>query len=323
MSKPNQRQIVLVAIFAFLAIMPLWIRVYQAEVLIILFINIILAVSFYIIAQSGEWSLAHAVMMGVGAYSSALFTSRLGIPIYASIPIAAAVAAGIGRLISYPLVRMTGFGFFIGSFAAGEAIRLTWVRMRDPFGGVRGLINIPTPETISMAGIAVDFSRTTPYYLVTLGVMAACLFFMYRIDKSRLGDTFRAIHSDPDLAESTGINITYNRNLAFMIGSLFAGIAGALLVHRLGAVDPRTFSITTMLYLLVWVVVGGTGSFISPIIGVSVMTAVFEGARGLAEWRPFLFGAILVVVLIFIPGGLGSLIPKIQERYKKRRKPGT
>lgn len=311
------------AIFAFLAIMPLWIRVYQAEVLIILFINIILAVSFYIIAQSGEWSLAHAVMMGVGAYSSALFTSQLGIPIYASIPIAAAVAAGIGRLISYPLVRMTGFGFFIGSFAAGEAIRLTWVRVRDPFGGVRGLINIPTPETISMAGIAVDFSRTTPYYLVTLGVMAACLFFMYRIDKSRLGDTFRAIHSDPDLAESAGINITSYRNQAFMIGSLFAGIAGALLVHRLGAVDPRTFSITTMLYLLVWVVVGGTGSFISPIIGVSVMTAVFEGARGLAEWRPFLFGAILVLVLIFIPGGLGSLIPKIQERYKKRRKPGT
>jgi branched-chain amino acid transport system permease protein len=299
--------------------MPLWLRVYQAEVMIILFINIILTVSFYIVAQTGEWSLAHAVMMGVGAYSSALFTSRLGIPIFASIPIAALVAAGIGRLISYPLVRMTGFGFFIGSFAAGEAIRLAWVRIRDPFGGVRGLINIPTPETISVAGIAVDFSRTTPYYLVTLGVMAACLFFMYRIDKSRLGDTFRAIHSDPDLAESAGINITSYRNLAFMIGSLFAGVAGALLVHRMGAVDPHGFSLTTMIYLLVWVVVGGTNSFISPIIGVSVMTAVFEGARGLAEWRPFLFGAILVLVLIFAPGGLGSLIPKIQERYKKLR----
>ena len=319
MSKPNPRQIVLVAVFALLAVMPLWLRAYHTEVLIILFINIILAVSFYIIAQTGEWSLAHVVMMGVGAYSSALFTSRLGIPIFASIPIAALVAAGIGRLINYPLVRMTGFGFFIGSFAAGEAIRLTWVRMRYPFGGVRGLINIPTPGTISVAGFAVNFSHAIPYYLMTLGVMAVSLFFMYRIDKSRLGDTFRAIHSDPDLAGSTGINITSYRNQAFMIGSLFAGLAGALLVHRMGSVDPHGFSITTMIYLLVWVVVGGTGSFISPIIGVSVMTAIFEGARGLAQWRPFLFGAILILMLIFVPGGLGSLIPKVQERYKKLR----
>jgi branched-chain amino acid transport system permease protein len=310
-----------VAIFTFLIIMPFWQRVYFTEVATLLFINIILTVSFYIIVQTGEWSLAHVVMMGVGAYSSALFTSRLGIPVFASIPIAALVAAGIGRLISYPLVRMTGFGFFIGSFAAGEAIRLAWTRIRDPFGGVRGLINIPYPETISVAGIAVDFSRTTPYYLMTLGAMAACLFVMYRMDTSRLGDNFRAIHSDPNLAASMGIDVTSYRNTAFMIGSFFAGLAGALLVHRLGAVDPHGFSLTTMLYLLVWVVVGGTSNFISPIIGVCVMTAVFEGARGLAEWRPFLFGAILIAVLVFAPGGLGGLITKIQERFQQPRSP--
>jgi branched-chain amino acid transport system permease protein len=135
---------------------------------------------------------------------------------------------------------------------------------------------------------------------------------MYRIDRSRIGDAFKAIHTDDLLAECVGIDVPRYRTLAFATGSFFAGVAGAVLAHRLSAIDPHVFDITTMVYLIIWVVVGGTVTFSGPIIGVAVMTMVFEWSRPLLEWRPLLFGAILILFLIFLPGGIESLIQKFK-----------
>jgi branched-chain amino acid transport system permease protein len=107
--------------------------------------------------------------------------------------------------------------------------------------------------------------------------------------------------------------------MACAIGSFFAGIAGGLLVHRLGAVDPKLFNIVTMLYLLIWVVVGGTDTFWGPIIGVIVMNTLFELSRPLIEIRPAFFGLSMVLVLIFMPGGIGSLISKAAARWQRLR----
>ena len=105
--------------------------------------------------------------------------------------------------------------------------------------------------------------------------------------------------------------------LACAIGSFFAGIAGGLMVHRLGAVDPKLFNITTMLYLLILVVVGGTNTFWGPIIGVSVMYTLFELSRPLIQLRPAFFGLSMVLVLLFMSGGLESLISKFIGRWRK------
>jgi len=191
---------------------------------------------------------------------------------------------------------------------------LSWLKFRNPFGGSTGIISIPYPPVI--AGI--DFSDGIPYYFFSLGVMLAVLYFLYRIEKSHIGDSFKAISMDPDLAASTGINIPRHRLLACAIGGFFAGIAGGLLVHRLGAVDPKLFNIVTMLYLLIWVVVGGTKTFWGPIIGVSVMNTLFELSRPLIEVRPMFFGLSMVFVLIFMPGGIEGLITKAVARWQRR-----
>lgn len=303
---------------AILCILPQLLGQYYIELIIEAYVHIILAVSFYIILLTGEWSFAHVVMMGVGAYSSSLMATKLGIPVLVAIPLAGLVAAGIAAVLSFPLVRMTGFGFFIGSYAAGEAIRLSWVRIRDPFGGTRGLVGIPTPEPILIPALGtIDLGNAIPYYFFTLGVMAACLFVMYRVDQSRLGDNFRAIRSNPDLAASVGINVSLYRTIAFVIGSFFAGIAGTLLAHRLRAINPADFTVTSMLYCLVWVVAGGATSFAGPILGVSVMTPVFEATRPLAAWRPLVYGAILIAMLLFIPGGLAGLIARARSLFQR------
>lgn len=302
---------------AILVILPFVVREYHVDVIIMLLINVILVVSFRLITTTGGWSLAHIPMMGTGAYATALLTSGLGIPFWVSLPLSGLAAGLVSLMISYPLARTRGFAFFVASFAAGEAFRLCWTRFRIPFGGHKGLTNIPVPELIP--GVAgPDFGEAIPYYFLALGVTVVCLAIMYRLDHSRIGDTWKAIDSHEDLAKSLGINVTAYRILAFVIGSFFAGIAGVLLAHRLWAVVPAQFGFVTALYLLVWMVFGGTRTFSGPIIGVVVLTILREFLQPLLEWVPLIFGMIIILTLIFLPGGLEDLPKRLAPLMRFR-----
>ncbi|MBT3361791.1 MAG: branched-chain amino acid ABC transporter permease, partial [Rhodospirillales bacterium] len=227
-------------------------------------------------------------------------------------------SAVVGLAVVFPLLRTKGFGFFIGSFALGEFVRLIWVKFHFPFGGPRGMIGIPSIELSD-----IDFYEAIPYYYLVLLFTIACLAILYRIDLSRTGKVLKAIYADEDLSRCIGINVARYRAMAFSVSAFFAGIAGVLLAHRLGAIDPKNFDVNTMVYLVIWVVVGGVGSFWGPLIGVAVMMLVGEAARPLAEWRPLLFGGILIVFLTLLPGGLDSLMSKVREMLDKRTADGT
>jgi branched-chain amino acid transport system permease protein len=297
-----------------LCILPFFARAYLVEVVMMYFIYIILAQSYRLIVTVHDWQLYHVVLYGVGAYTSGMLAKNLGIPVFAAIPMGGAMASLVGMAITTPLLRTKGWGFYIATYGLAELIRLSWLKFRNPFGGSTGIINIPWPPEV--AGI--DFSEGIPYYFFSLGVMLAVLYMLYRIEKSHIGDSFKAISMDPELAASTGINIPRHRLLACAIGGFFAGIAGGLLVHRLGAVDPKLFNLVTMLYLLIWVVVGGTHTFWGPIIGVTVMHTLFELSRPLIEIRPLFFGLSMVFALIFMPGGIEGLISKAVARWQRR-----
>jgi len=303
------------ALLAVMSVLPFFAREYYVEILIIFLINVILVVSYRLIATTGDWTLCHVVLMGAGAYASALMAKHFGWPFWMTAPLAGVSTGIVGLGIVYPLLRTVGFGFFIASLAIGEFIRLVWIKFHTPFGGPRGMINIPYLGELG----PVDFYEAIPYYFMTLVITLVCVLIMYRIDRSRIGNAFKAIYEDDILAESIGIKVGRYRSLAFVIGSFFAGIAGALMAHRLNAIDPHLFGLDEMVYLLVWVIVGGTATFAGPIIGVGVMTFIFEWTRPLLEWRPLLFGAILIGFLIFMPGGLESLIPKLTRLFGNRK----
>lgn len=303
-------------LLAAMCALPFAVSEYEVEVLILFLINVLLAASYRLVTTTGDWSLSHIVLMGVGAYATALMAKLLGWPFWATLPLAGLAAAVIGFCCVYPLLRTKGFGFFIGSFAIGELIRLVWVKFHNPFGGPRGMIGIPSVELGPL-----DLFDAIPYYFLVLAVVTACLWVMYRIDKApAIGYVFKAIYMDEALARSVGIRVPRYRAMAFVVGSFFAGIAGALLAHRLGAIDPHNFDVTTMVYLVIWVVVGGVATFWGPLVGVTVMTVVFEMTRPLLEWRPLLFGAILIGFLIFMPGGLESLFPKVETVFRRLRR---
>lgn len=306
----------LAAVLALLCLLPFEIRPYYREIAIFFFINLIMVTSYRLITTTGDWSFCHVVLMGAGAYGGALMAKLAGLPFWLVVPLAGVVAAAMGAIYIVPLLRTKGFGFFIASFALGELLRLVWMKVQDPFGGMRGLINIPSPAIGDF-----KLGPPIPFYFTCLIVMLVCLLVMYQLERSRLGKAWKSIHTDDVLAECIGINVGHYRSLAFVTGAFFAGIAGALMAYHLGAIDPRNFDLTSMVYLIIWVVVGGAATFWGPIIGLVVVTIAFEWTRPLLEWRPLLFGSILIFFLIFLPGGLESLLPKIGSAF--RQPPGA
>jgi len=286
-----------------LVVLPHLVPVYQVEVLIVLLLNLILAQSYRLANTTGDWSLSHIVLMGVGAYAAALLARTFGIPFLLNIVLASMIAAAVGLLLVLPLLRTSGFGFFIGSFALGEFIRLGWIKFQNPFGGSRGLVGIPQASIGPW-----DLFGLIEYYYVVLAFVVVSMWILWRIDRSALGDAFKAIYMDRLLCESVGIRVPRYRALAFSVAAFFAGTAGALMAHHQGAIDPHNFSATLMVYLIIFVVVGGVKTFWGPVLGVIVMTAVFELTRPWEAWRPLVAGVVLIIFLVLLPGGLELML---------------
>lgn len=313
-----------VLLAAALIVLPHLLSFSQQEILVLLVINVLLVCSYRLLALTGEWSLAHVVIMGVGAYGSALTAKETGLPVSLSMLAGAAMAGLLAFLLSFPLFRMKGFYFLIGSFAAGEIIRLIWKwsEVTFLFGGPKGIKLIPPLPNIELGGLRVDFYDPVNYYYVCLLVAAVSLVILYRIERSRIGLTFRAIHWQDKLAESVGVDTFRYRMLAFVVSSFFAGLAGALYAHYVGAVAPNRFDVEEMVYVLIWAIVGGTATFYGPILGVVTLTILNEvvlRALGVDEMRPMFYGALLIIAILFLPNGLESLVPRIKGWIAGRR----
>lgn len=310
----------LLAFGVFLIALPFALKLHQQDFMISLLIWVLVAASYRLMTLTGEFSLIHVVLMGVGAYGSALLAKLAGFSVWLAMPCGALIAALVAALLSFPLFRMSGFYFLIGSFAAGEAIRLSWTYFTVPFGGPKGIKLIPSPE-LTLPGIgAVAFYEAIPYYYLVLVIVAISLWALYRLERSRLGLTMNAIHWRAPLAESVGVNTWRYRTLAFVIASFFAGLGGALFCHYYGTANPAQFDVAAMVYVLIWVIVGGVHSFAGPIIGVTVLSVLNEVFRDAEAWRPLIYGCVLIAVMRFLPEGLESLPRKLRDRVHARRK---
>ena len=299
------------ALVALLVALPFFLTYSQKEILVFTTINVILVVGYRHLTLTGEWSLGHVVMMGCGAYASALAAKYASVPVPLAILFGGAAAAAVGWLLSWPLLRMKGFYFLIGSFAAGEVIRLLWKRFRDPFGGAKGIKRIPGLEEVQFGPLRIDFFDPVAYYFFALTVAAACIWLLWRMEHSPLGALYHAVHWGDDLARSVGVPARKLRRRAMVTASFFAGTAGALLAHYVGTVNPTRFNVEEMVYVLTWAIVGGVTTLYGPILGVVSLTLVNEimlRGLGLDQWRPLFYGVVLILSVLFLPRGLESLV---------------
>lgn len=315
MNTPGYKPVLLIAgLLVGLVILPHFLKYHHQDFLIFLTINVLVVVSYRLVTLTGEWSLIHAVMMGVGAYTSAILSKNFDLSFWLTLPLAGVAAGTMAALLSYPLFRMTQFYFLIGSFATGEAIRLCWIQFIQPFGGTGGISAIPSPELLN-----IDFLEPIPYFYLVLIIVCVCVFLLYRIEKSRIGLTLHAVHWKGVLAESVGVNTWNYRALAFIIGSLFVGIAGALKVHYIGTVAPKQFDIGFMVFILIWVIVGGYRTFYGAILGAVVLSVLDELLRGVDQLRPAIYGATLIFFILYLSGGLEKLPQNLRDILRSRR----
>ena len=291
---------------------------YALHLLILVGINIILTSSLRTIASTGLFSLAHAGFMAVGAYTSALLVTKSGLSSWAALPLGGIAAALLALLIGYPFVRVKRAYFAMLTLFTGEVIRLILVEWRGLTGGSMGLLNIPPPNPLVIPGLLnITFNSRTPYYYYILVLVLITLLFLYRIERTRVGETFLAIQQVDSIAASVGIDIAWFKVLALCVGCFFAGIAGSFYTHYTLIVTPTSFGILQSTYIIIYMTVGGRGRFSGPIWGALILTLIPEVFRIFQAYQPFVFVAALFLVIFFLPGGLVGLTERVRSQIRK------
>ena len=295
--------------------------IYWTSVLTMIVINALMAASLRTIFSVGEFSLGHVGFMCLGAYASALLTLKAGLPFGLTLPIAGLISGLVAVVLGHPFMRVKGIYFSILTLVTSESIRLLAFNWKNMTGGTDGLIGFPGAGVLSVPGLGqVDFDGFTEYYFLTLAVVCASLFILYRLEKSKLGFTWLAIRDADKLAGAVGVNVLRYKVIAFSIACFFSGIGGGLFAHferALGAYPTATFGIMTTIYLLTYMVVGGKDKFAGPIVGAIVLSLVYEFARPLEEYQPMIIGAIAIAIVMLIPEGIVSIPEKIFSRRSR------
>lgn len=295
---------------------------YYMDILIKIGFYVIMALGLQLMMTTGTVSVAQVAMMGVGAYTSVLLVVDAGWPFWAAFPFSGIVAGLFAILIGIPALRTRGVYFIIVTLALSRIMQLIWTKWVDLFGGATGIQNIPPPEPIPFFGGQIQFGyghRVEYYYLVLL-ITAIVTLVVYRLNWSRFGLSCRAVRDAEPLARSTGVNAFKYRLMVFVLGSFFAGFVGSLQAHYLFFISSETFPLTGSMYVIIYLMIGGSAGVVGPFIGVIGLILIGEQLRFLKEWTPLFFGAILVVVMSFLPDGVTSL-PQVLSRWFRRSPP--
>jgi branched-chain amino acid transport system permease protein len=303
------------AVYAGLAVIlallpPLGLSTYYIHVLIGVFIYTVAAVSLRLTNISGQGSLGQAGFMCIGAYTSAILSKDLGWTPWFTMILGALLTFVVGLLIAIPFSRLRGIYFTMISLFFAMAVIALAELFQDVTGGESGLAGVPALFSLSKI----------PYYYFFLGMLIVCLLIMYRLEFSRIGLTWKAIAQSHPVASSIGINEAGQRILCLALGAFFAGLAGAGYAHYYQMLSVNIFSVTTSIYLFIYMMVGGVNYFSGPIIGTAVLIIIPTIFRDLNQYVPFVFAAILLVVIYLMPEGLAGLPSQVISWTKKLRR---
>jgi branched-chain amino acid transport system permease protein len=285
---------------------------YRLSIFIFMLLNIVYAVSMRLIMTTDQITLAHAAFAAIGGYAATLLVTKLDASFWLALPLAMIIAVLFSVVIGYPTMRLKGAYFAILTFALSEFIRFVFQTWRSLFGGAFGIVDIPAPNSISIPGLfAIDFSsRVASYYLIAVFTVLA-LVFMYRVEKSRYGLIFHSIKEADFLAEHSGVNILNYKVLVFTIGSTIAAMAGVFQTFYMGLITPMSFTFHQTVTYLIFVVIGGMGSFTGPIIAACIFTALPEVLKPLKEYEPIIYALVLMAGILYVPEGLMGLLPRL------------
>ena len=264
------------------------------------------------VGYAGQKSLGHAAFFGIGAYTVAILM-KAGVSFWLGLPAAALICFAVGLVLGFPALRVQTIYLAFATLGFNTAV---WPVMRNEerlTGGTFGINNIARP---SLAGLSLEGNLA--YYYFVLGCTLILALLLWGLLRSPWGKAFTALRDNPIRAESLGIDTRGYTLLAFAIGAVYAGIAGALFASLVNFIEPAPFTVGSSIMMYLMVVVGGPGYFLGPVLGAAVGVVLPEWLRFAQAWYLFVFGAAVVLLMIWLPDGLLSIPDRIRARRQAR-----
>lgn len=282
---------------------PMFTSLYQTNIMISALIYVILALGLnVVIGLGGLLHLGFAAFFAFGAYTYGLLNYYFGIGFWLALPLGALVAALVGILLGFAVLRLSGDYLAIVTLGFGEIVRIVlqnWIGLTN---GPKGLPGIDRPQFF---GLKMNLFQVTDYiYYIALAVTIITIFVVRRLEYSRLGRAWEAMREDDIAAESMGVDLAKSKLTSFSLGAMWAGLAGVLFAAKTTFVGPASFSLLASITMLLAIVLGGIGSIPGVIVGALVVSLLPEILREFAEYRMIIFGALLVIMMVFRPGGI-------------------
>ena len=302
----------LAVISVFALFFPFVFSLYQTNIMITGLIYVMLGLGLNIVVGlAGLLDLGYVAFYAVGAYSYALLNYHFGIGFWTALPIGAGLGAFFGILLGFPVLRLRGDYLAIVTLGFGEIIRLILENWNAFSFGPSGIANIPRP---SFFGIEFSVYNATIYlYYIMIGLILFTIFVVNRLQDSRIGRAWIALREDEVACQAMGIDKRATKLTAFALGATWAGMAGVIFAAKTTFINPASFTIWESIIILCIVVLGGMGSIIGVITGALVLILLPEYLRAFSEYRMLLFGGILVLMMVFRPGGI---VPDVRRTYR-------
>jgi branched-chain amino acid transport system permease protein len=306
--------VVLIAIVAALVIPALTHDGYVIQLLNIAMLNAIVVLGLnFATGWTGQINFGQAAFYGLGAYTTAIAT-KAGLPWIVTPVLSVAVVLIASIVLGLPTLRLRTYYLAMTTIGFGEIVRLIIVFWEPVTGGTSGLRAIPG---ISVFGIGPQ-GQIQHYYLL-LSMLALATLVAARIRRSAFGRAMIATRDSEIAAEQSGVNTTRTKLLAFMIGAVYAGLAGCLYASSIRFISPDSFSGVQAVLLMTMLIVGGMGSIAGCIVGAVALTILPEVLRFLGQWYLVLYGLGVIAVIVLLPGGLASMTAVIPFRARAAR----
>ena len=259
----------------------------------------------------GQVTVGHIGLYAIGAVSSALLSLNYGLSFWVSAPLAMLVTGFAGIIVGLPSVRLEGAYLALATLGLGESVRIM-IAVTPALGSSTGIMLIPAPVIGDFV-----FDSFERYYYLVMTVAVLGIYLSFAILRSSTGRAFQAIREDPIAASVVGINVKMYKLLAFVISALYAGLGGALFAHMPpGYIHHNNFTIIEMVTLLLMVVLGGIGNIWGGVIGAIVVTVIYDQTKDYYFYQPLIFGITMVLLVVFMPRGIGGLIERMIVKKK-------
>lgn len=284
-------------------------------------VSAVLAIGWLLIARIGCLSLGQVAFLAIGGYTSAVLSQKLGISPWLGL-LGGGVAAGfIAFLVGVVFLRVRGFSLAIITFAFAEIVRLVFSNL-EFFGGHGGITGIPPFGPITLPGLGtVQFDSPFSSYYIMLLILIISAVFMWQMDRSALGRTFKTLPQNEDMAESLGVQPLRYKLIGFVTACFFAGVAGAFTAHYYGILSPNSFTVAQSVFVQIQATVGGVYSVVwGGLLGAAVMVGLETWLLKVdPRWVLIFYGAVIIIVTFALPEGLLSLPQKIKNMISKKQ----